>query len=266
MSTAPKTSAARPTMTKSRQRNSEACLGFAAASSAAAASASACRLSLSCRNDEIIYQMNRPTKMPPSTRLRPSSPMPKSVCLRPQRISSAVMAILTGMSRRRLLRVIATGAMIAERPRMRAVLNTFEPMMLPTARSEFFSMADTKLTTISGAEVPSATMVRPITNSLIPHRRASPDAPSTSASAPISTSARPANSNKISIVIKKRAFRFAPRSYKNVWNSKLSILPSIPLQCTQLSVSWLQKVIPLVSRGITSHNQLIFRCVHCSAR
>ena len=52
--------------------------------------------------------------------------------------------------------------------------------------------------TISGADVPMATIVKPMMNSLIPNFLAMPEAPFTIASAPRSMSARPARSINIS--------------------------------------------------------------------
>ena len=90
-----------------------------------------------------------------------------------------VTIILRGMSFLRLLLVIVSGAIKAVTPRIIAVLKMFEPTMLPIAISAFPWMADMKLTTISGAEVPMPTIVTPMMNSLSPNLLAMLDAPST---------------------------------------------------------------------------------------
>ena len=89
------------------------------------------------------------------------------------------MRMLTGMSRFLLEGVTAMGRIRAVRPRISNVFMMLEPTTLPMAMSALPWKAPMKLTTISGAEVPMPTMVRPMTNSLRPKRRAMPEAPST---------------------------------------------------------------------------------------
>ena len=79
----------------------------------------------------------------------------------------------------RFLFVMTRGLIIAVVPRIRRVLNIFDPIIFPTAISALPWAADMKLTTISGADVPMPTIVRPMTNSLIPVLRAMADDPST---------------------------------------------------------------------------------------
>jgi hypothetical protein len=55
----------------------------------------------------------------------------------------------------------------------------FEPTTLPTAMSLCPRIAAISEVASSGREVPTAMMVRPITRSLMPNRRATPTAPST---------------------------------------------------------------------------------------
>ena len=83
------------------------------------------------------------------------------------------------------------GATSAEQPTMSMVLNMFEPITLPTARSDVPFKADTRLTKSSGADVPAATIVRPITISGTRIPRAKDEAPSVRRSAPQSTRATP---------------------------------------------------------------------------
>ena len=93
---------------------------------------------------------------------------------------------------------ITIGATIAAQPTMSSVLKMFEPTTLPSAMSGVPFRADTKLTNSSGADVPAATIVSPITISGTFIRRASPDAPSVSRSAPQSTRATPTIINTMS--------------------------------------------------------------------
>ena len=64
------------------------------------------------------------------------------------------------------------------------MLKILLPITLPSARSACPASADTVLTAISGALVPKATTVRPITKGEMPNAAASFDAPRTSTSAP----------------------------------------------------------------------------------
>ena len=84
-----------------------------------------------------------------------------------------------------------TGAMMAVNPMMAKALKILLPTTLPIAISVLPSMADIRLTTNSGALVPAATMVKPITNEEMLKRRAMLDAPSVSQSAPFTISTRP---------------------------------------------------------------------------
>jgi hypothetical protein len=52
-------------------------------------------------------------------------------------------------------------------PRIRNILNIFEPMILPTAMSLLFLFTATRDVTNLGSEVPAATIVSPIIFSLI---------------------------------------------------------------------------------------------------
>ena len=63
-------------------------------------------------------------------------------------------------------------------------LNKFEPSALPIANSGCPSTADTADEKISGAEVPNATIVRPIIRGEAPKFLARPEAPKTNLSAP----------------------------------------------------------------------------------
>ena len=74
---------------------------------------------------------------------------------------------------------MVSGAISAVTPKIINVLKIFEPTTFPIAISALPWIAESMLTTISGAEVPIPTMVTPIMNSLRPNFLAMLDAPST---------------------------------------------------------------------------------------
>ncbi len=53
---------------------------------------------------------------------------------------------------------------------------------------------------------------------------------------------------------------------QSLLDGEKSTKANLPLQRKQLTVSDLLKVIPLLFRGITLRKQLIYRCLHCSAK
>ena len=104
-----------------------------------------------------------------------------------------------GRSRRTVGLEMAMGVTKAVTPVMTMTLNMLLPTMLPTARSGVPPMADIRLTKNSGAEVPMATMVRPIVICGMRMRSATPTAPLVSLSAPHITRAMPATAHKMAI-------------------------------------------------------------------
>jgi hypothetical protein len=70
---------------------------------------------------------------------------------------------IIGYSLRSIARSTERGSTTALMPRMSAMLQMFDPMMLPIARASSPAIAEKKLMTNSGIEVPSATTVRPTT-------------------------------------------------------------------------------------------------------
>ena len=97
-----------------------------------------------------------------------------------------------GQSRRSSVRSATSGHKIALTPATTSRLKMFDPTMLPTAISFAPSSAAVTLTASSGADVPKATMVRPMISGDTPRRRARPDAPETNQSAPLTSRAKPA--------------------------------------------------------------------------
>ena len=74
---------------------------------------------------------------------------------------------------------------------MNSTLKMLLPTMLPTAMSAWPASPACTLTAISGALVPKATTVRPITSGEIPNRAARRAAPRTSNTAPAASSTSP---------------------------------------------------------------------------
>ena len=73
---------------------------------------------------------------------------------------------------------------IQETPNIRAIFEILEPTTVPIANSSLLFITDEIPTKISGADVPSATIDKPIVNSLIPSFFARSDELSTNLSAP----------------------------------------------------------------------------------
>ena len=95
--------------------------------------------------------------------------------------------------------VTLIGTIAAVQPTIIKALNILLPTTLPIAISELPFKADTTLTVNSGAEVPNATIVSPITKLEILKRLATEAAPSVKALTPTKISSKPPISNTISI-------------------------------------------------------------------
>jgi len=117
-----------------------------------------------------------------------------------QRSSEA--PIITGTSWRISWALTTSGAINAEAPRMNNTLKMLLPTTLPIAMSTCPVSAPWTDTAISGALVPYATIVIPITSGETPNDSAIFDAPRTSASAPTTNRTSPTTNqtNCISIV------------------------------------------------------------------
>jgi hypothetical protein len=97
---------------------------------------------------------------------------------------NAEMISITGISRLMTAPVVFTGWNTAVKPSTRAMLQILLPMTLPKAIMLLPLTAETRLTTSSGADVPNATTVNPITIGVSPMLPASADDPRTSQPAP----------------------------------------------------------------------------------
>lgn len=97
------------------------------------------------------------------------------------------MITTKGISYLNVLFLTGTAVKSAAIPRIRKTLSILLPITLPTAIPALFWNAEFILIAASGALVPKATIVRPITISGTLSFVAILDAPSTNASAPLST-------------------------------------------------------------------------------
>ena len=87
--------------------------------------------------------------------------------------------------------VKCSGVMVALQPNTKKILNKLLPMAFPMAISGFFFRAATMDVASSGRDVPPATRVSPMTDSLAPKLRAMPLAPFTNRSPPTISAPRP---------------------------------------------------------------------------
>ena len=118
--------------------------------------------------------------------------LPKS----PKTKSTTVASNTMGMSKIREILRTASGTMVAESPKMIRTFRILLPTTFPTAISALPTIAEEILTAASGAEVPIATIVRPITSCGIPAFVATLALPSTNTSAPLDNNTKPkANNN-----------------------------------------------------------------------
>ena len=105
--------------------------------------------------------------------------VPSSQVLHPKVHNTNAASSANGISFLTLFDVSLIGEKSAVAPRIIRVLKIFEPNTFPTAMSAFPLIADAKLTTISGVDVPIPTMVIPIMKSERPALFAMALAPST---------------------------------------------------------------------------------------
>ena len=108
------------------------------------------------------------------------------------------------------------GSTIAVTPTIINTLNTLLPTTLPMAMSALPPNDAIVLMTNSGAEVPNATMVRPITRSEILKRFATAAAPSVSALAPSKINAKPPTRKSVSSIFYNDFLFFSVRGGKGI--------------------------------------------------
>ena len=115
-----------------------------------------------------------------------------------------------GISKQRLFLVHTTGNTKAVNPIIANVLNMLLPTTLPIAIALLPSMEEITLTISSGALVPKATIVSPISNLGTLKFKAVLDAPSTRTSAPFTNITNPNISSIIFIIINFHLYLILP--------------------------------------------------------
>ena len=95
--------------------------------------------------------------------------------------------------------ISSIGETVAARPTTASVLNKFEPMILPKAKSFSPLRAAAIELASSGSDVPMATIVRPISKSLTPSVRAIATAPHTKARELATSNSNPKTSHKMDL-------------------------------------------------------------------
>jgi hypothetical protein len=117
------------------------------------------------------------------------------------------MASMIGISRRTTVGSLFMGFSTADNPSTRAMLQILLPTTFPTAIMLLPFIEDTRLTTSSGAEVPKATTVKPMTIGVIPRLRARLEEPLTSHSAPKYSNTKPTRQYRIYRTIASFSFQ-----------------------------------------------------------
>ena len=110
------------------------------------------------------------------------------------------MTMVTGMSTKAVSLATFMGQITAASPRIIKMFRILLPTTFPMVMSALPWNAAVRLTAASGALVPKATMVSPITSWGIPNFSAMLAAPSTNQSAPFTKSTNP-TANKASCII-----------------------------------------------------------------
>jgi hypothetical protein len=117
-------------------------------------------------------------------------------------IRTATVAIIAkGISFKMVFRRMPIGVIAADMPKTNKIFKMFDPMTLPKTSPFDWSIAALMLTASSGALVPKATKVKPITIVEILNRLAIEAAPSTKKSAPLMSNKKPIISKIISIML-----------------------------------------------------------------
>ena len=127
----------------------------------------------------------------PSIRLRTFSVAPSIHTSLATKRSTKEARMQRGTSFVMVLRGTCSGMIAAVTPRIKRTLKMFDPTTLPMAKSGLPLRAESTLTVSSGAEVPKATIVSPITRFEMRNRLATAAAPSVRALAPTRISTSP---------------------------------------------------------------------------
>ena len=143
----------------------------------------------------------KPSNINPSVRLMTLAAPPSSNISLAQTRSIKAESTHSGISLANVPLPMGIGATMAVHPTIIRVLKILLPTTLPIANPALPLKEDNKLITNSGAEVPRATIVRPITRLEMLNRLATDAAPSVSALAPHKISSKPAISNNVSTIL-----------------------------------------------------------------
>jgi len=142
-------------------------------------------------------------------------------------------------------------------PNIKRMFAMLLPITLPTAKSVFPWIAENRFTINSGADVPNATMVSPMTIGLTPSFFAMDDDPLTSASPPRIRIPRPSKRKRIGTIIRCLKFRmgvvwtkmsFFSRNQKI--EDKISLEKIFFIEITAL-------VVPLTSPSPSDHHTFV---------
>ena len=135
--------------------------------------------------------------MRPSLRVSQFSSAPERVVSRNKKTRPSVVRSSNGSSLEIVFRLILIGLMMAATPMRRRILMMLLPITLPRSMSVLPLIMEVIETASSGAPVPKATMVRPISCLLTLKLDATLEAPSTSQSAPLIKMTKPPTNIKI---------------------------------------------------------------------
>ena len=135
--------------------------------------------------------MKKEKSISPSIRVSPEN-LPPSISMSLAIKATTITANkLNGISFQTVPLFTDKGKMTAETPRISKMFAILLPKILPMAMSVFPWMLAIMLTINSGADVPNATMVSPITKDEMPNFLATEEAPSTKKLAPLIRKTKP---------------------------------------------------------------------------
>ena len=138
----------------------------------------------------------------PSARLMRLVVLPLRIMSLAQNNIARADRITNGISLLIMLFSTFIGITRATHPIIMRILKILLPTTFPIANSALPLIADNELITNSGADVPKATIVRPITRSLTPHFFATDEAPSVSPLAPSKMRTNPPIKRRIFSIIR----------------------------------------------------------------
>ena len=187
----------------------------------------------------------KPNSIKPSVRLMTLLPAPSSKISLAQTKSISAESTHKGISLANVPLPTGIGATMAVHPTIISVLNMLLPTTLPIASPALPLKEERKLMTNSGAEVPKATMVSPITRLEMLKRLATEAAPSVKAFAPQRMSNKPPTSNNASII-----FNFYVILFKRCRHQQVLSPFGIESKPSLLRTMWWQTGNPRLPRPV----------------